>query len=125
MRLFSLLLISCIYISACHGHNYREEEGETIERSGDDDSDEEDESGSDCGYEDGTHSATVDYYNPETGHSATYDLEVEVQDCEVTQINFPKGGWMDEDHIDPAALDEDGNANVEDDRGRSWDIHLN
>lgn len=80
---------------------------------------------SECEYDDGTHSATVDYYNSETGHSATYDLEVEVQDCEVIQINFPKGGWLDGDHISPSVLDENGNATIEDDQGRTWEIHLN
>jgi hypothetical protein len=31
-----------------------------------------------CVVEDGTYSATVDYYNPETGYSQTYSLDVEV-----------------------------------------------
>lgn len=84
----------------------------------------EEETASDCSYDDGTYSATVDYYNPETGHSATYDLDVEVQDCEVIQIEFPRGGWLDGDHISPTALDEDGNATIEDDQGRTWEVHL-
>jgi hypothetical protein len=84
----------------------------------------EDETGSDGAYDDGTHSATVDYYNPETGHSATYDLEVEVQDCEVIRIEFPRGGWLDSDHISPTALDDNGEATIEDDRGRTWEVHL-
>ena len=105
--LFLLISFSCI---SC---NY-----ESI-----DESQEETEPG--CEYKDGTHSATVDYYNPETGYNTTYDLEVEVQDCEVIQINFPKGGWLDSDHISPTALDENGNATIEDDQGRTWEIHLN
>ena len=48
-------------------------------------------------YEDGTYDASVDYYNPKTGYSATYDLEVDVEDGEVVRINFPKGGWLDDD----------------------------
>jgi hypothetical protein len=81
-------------------------------------------SASDCKFEDGSHSATVDYYNPETGHSATYDLTVEVEDCEVTTIYFPKGGWLDDSHISSASIDEDGNASIEDDQGRSFEVHL-
>ncbi len=41
------------------------------------------ESSSGCKFEDGTYSATVDYNNPETGYSATYTLDVEVQDCQI------------------------------------------
>lgn len=33
-----------------------------------------------CKFEDGTYCVSVDYNNPETGYSATYTLEVEVQD---------------------------------------------
>lgn len=77
-----------------------------------------------CGIEDGSHSATVDYYNPDTGHSATYDLEVEVEDCEVTTIHFPKGGWLDDSHISPEELDSDGNATLEDDEGRTFEVHI-
>lgn len=77
-----------------------------------------------CGYEDGTHSATVDYNNPETGYNATYTLDVQVADCEVTEIDFPKGGWLDDTHIAPAEVDEDGDASIEDDRGRTFDVHI-
>jgi hypothetical protein len=78
-----------------------------------------------CEYDNGTHSATVDYYNSETGHSATYDLEVEVPDCEVIRISFPKGGWLDSDQITPTALDENGNATIIDDQDRTWEVHIN
>lgn len=77
-----------------------------------------------CGYNDGIHTATVDYYNPETGHAATYDLEVEVENCEVTTIFFPKGGWLDNTHITPEEIDNNGNASIVDDRGRTFDVHI-
>jgi hypothetical protein len=77
-----------------------------------------------CKYSDGSYSATVDYYNPDTGHSASYDLEVEVEDCEVTTIYFPKGGWLDDSHISPTELDSDGNASIEDDEGKTFDVHI-
>lgn len=77
-----------------------------------------------CGVEDGTQSATVDYTNAETGYSATYTLDVEVENCQVVQIDFNNGGYLDGDHIDPADIDENGDALVEDDRGRSFEVHL-
>lgn len=77
-----------------------------------------------CKFDDGTYSATVDYYNPETGYSQTYTLDVEVEDCEVIQIDFPNGGWLDSDHITPAELDEDGNCTVDGEEGRTYEIQI-
>lgn len=78
----------------------------------------------DCNIEDGKHSATVDYYNPKTGYSKTYDLHVQVEDCQVTIIYFDNGGYLDDSHIDAADIDNDGNASIEDDKGRSFDVHI-
>lgn len=77
-----------------------------------------------CKFEDGTYSATVDYNNPETGYSATYTLDVEVQDCQVVQINFPNDGYLDEDHISYADIDEDGNASVDGEDGKTYEIQI-
>jgi len=77
-----------------------------------------------CKFEDGIHSATVDYYNPETDYSQTYTLDVEVNDCEVIQINFPKGGWLDSDHINPAEIDIDGICNIEGEDGKTYEIQI-
>ena len=81
-------------------------------------------SSSDCKFDDGTYSATVDYYNPETGYSQTYTLDVEVEGCEVVQIDFPNGGWLDSDHITPAELDEDGNCTVDGEDGKTYEIQI-
>lgn len=75
-------------------------------------------------FDDGIYSATVDYYNPETGYSNTYTLDVEVEDNAVVQINFPNGGWLDDDHITPEELDYDGNCTVEGENGKTYDIHI-
>ena len=75
-------------------------------------------------YEDGTYSANVEYYNPETDYSATYTLKVKVEDNEVVEIDFPKGGWLDEDHISPAELDEDGQTTVEGEGGKTYEIDI-
>jgi len=77
-----------------------------------------------CKFEDGTYSATVDYSNSETGYSATYTLDVEVQDCQIVQINFPNDGYLDVDHISYADIDEDGNASVDGEDGKSYEIQI-
>ena len=88
------------------------------------DDDSEDDNGSGCKYSDGTHSATVYYYNPETGTRSTYTLNVEVENCEITQIDFPNGGYLDDCHIEPTALDSNGEASIEDDKGRKFEVHI-
>lgn len=84
----------------------------------------EDDDHPDCGIEDGTYPASVDYNNSSTGYNATYTLDVVVENCEVTEIDFPKGGYLDDDHIDATPIDENGDASVEDDRGRTFDVHI-
>lgn len=75
-------------------------------------------------YKDGIYTATVDYYNPNTVYYATYTLDVEVVDGQVVQINFPKGGWLDEDHIIPGYLDEDGSCTISAYDGMTYEIHI-
>jgi hypothetical protein len=77
-----------------------------------------------CKYKDGTHSATVEYTNPETGYNQTYTLDVEVENCEIIQINFPKGGWLDIDHITPSEIDNDGSCTIEGEEGRTYEIQI-
>jgi hypothetical protein len=38
--------------------------------------------------------ADVEYYNPSTGYSASYTLDVEVEDGVVERIDFPNGGYI-------------------------------
>lgn len=79
---------------------------------------------SSCKFEDGIYSATVDYNNPETGYSATYTLDVDVRDCQVVQINFPNDGYLDDDHISYADIDDDGNASVFGEEGKTYQIQI-
>jgi hypothetical protein len=79
---------------------------------------------SECGFNDDTYSASVDYYNPNTGHSASYTLDVEVQDCQVVQISFPNGGFLDNSHISPADIDSGGDATVTGENGQTYEIHI-
>jgi hypothetical protein len=78
----------------------------------------------DCGYDDGTYSATVGYHNPKTEYSATYTLDVDVEDCQVVEIHFPNGGYLNEDHITAADIDSDGEADVQGEDGKTYDVHL-
>jgi hypothetical protein len=76
------------------------------------------------GFDDGTYPATVDYYNPHTGYSETYYLDVEVQDNEVTTIYFSNGGYLDDDHIYPEELDDQGFVSIEGEEGKTYDIQI-
>lgn len=79
---------------------------------------------SDCGLDDGSYPATVGYNNPETGYSATYTLDVDVEDCQVVQINFPNDGYLDLDHISATDIDENGNASVDGENGKTYEIQI-
>ncbi|MBM3161649.1 MAG: hypothetical protein FJZ66_09980, partial [Bacteroidetes bacterium] len=72
------------------------------------------------GFEDGTYCAEVDYYNPNTGKSSEYTLEVDVESNEVTTIYWGNGGWLDEDHFTPELLDEQGECSFSSDRGYEY-----
>ncbi|MBU0490053.1 MAG: hypothetical protein KKA07_03115 [Bacteroidetes bacterium] len=66
----------------------------------------------------------VIYYNSKTGYSATYNLEVEVENNQVTIIYFPNDGYLDDDHIQPATLNDDGFATVDGEDGKTYDVQL-
>ena len=102
----------------------REDNEEKTNFRTDESDDETEETDSSCKFEDGNYSATVDYHNSATGYSATYTLDVEVQDCQVIQINFPNDGYLDEDHISYADIDEDGQASVEGEEGKTYEIQI-
>lgn len=76
------------------------------------------------GYEDGTYCADVSYYNPNTGTSNSYTLEVEVQSNQVTQINWGNGGWMDEDHFYAQDLDDNGYCSFSSDKGYDYTVQI-
>lgn len=79
---------------------------------------------SSCDFDDGVHSATVNYSNSNTGYSNTYSLDVEVENCEVVRINFPNGGWLDSDHITPAELDGNGQCTIEGEGGKTYEVEI-
>lgn len=65
----------------------------------------------DCKFDDGT-------------YSATYTLDVDVQDCQVIQINFPNDGYLDDDHISYANISDDGSASVVGEDGKTYQIQI-
>jgi hypothetical protein len=80
--------------------------------------------GSEEKYPDGSYCAEVQYSNPNTGTHSTYTLTVEIESNEVTLINFPNGGHMDQDHFKGADLDDDGNTSFTNDRGYNYEIQI-
>lgn len=65
--------------------------------------------------EDGTYDAVV------TTDSGSYTVPVEVEDGEVTHVEWPNGGAMS---VNGAELDSDGNATGTNSRGDSVDISI-
>ncbi len=90
----------------------------------DNERDEEEQDYVEAGIEDGTHSATVDYYNPKTGTRSTYNLDVKVEDGQVTEIDFPNGGYLDGSRFYGGDIDNSGYGSVTDFDGRSYDIQI-
>lgn len=137
LLIFSLLLFSCSSKTKSESENNEESNSSVNTYVGEDDNEDismgyvEDEtnietntSSSGCNLDDGTYSATVGYNNSETGYSATYTLDVDIEDCQVVQINFPNDGYLDENHISAADIDEDGNANVDGEDGKTYEIQI-
>lgn len=112
-----VLMLIGIFVS-CHSAEEDRHGRESRPATSDEDDDR------DCGVEDGTQTAQIDYYNPKTGYSASYSLNVEVENCQVVQIDFNNGGYLDGDHIEPVDIDDNGDASIEDDRGRNFEVHI-
>ena len=74
-------------------------------------------------YPDGTYCSEIEYYNPSTGTRSTYDLDVEVEDGELTVIHWPNGGWLDETHFSPEDI-SDGECEFKSDRGYRYTVTL-
>lgn len=55
-------------------------------------------------FSDGTYNAEVDYYNPKTGTSSIYNLEVEIKNNLLIMIYWHNGGWLDDSHFTPTDI---------------------
>jgi len=77
------------------------------------------------GYPDDTYNASVEYYNPNTGKSRTYNLDVDVVSNSVTVIYFNNGGWLDENHIiSGGELDGYGVTEIETENGYIYTVTI-
>ena len=123
-------LIGILTLFSCSNNSTRETGKENHIRHNNSSSTENEEDNDDassnnnCNFKDDTYSATVDYNNSETNYSNTYTLDIDIENCQVVKIYFPKGGWLDEDHISAADIDEDGNATVEGEDGKTYEVHI-
>lgn len=75
-------------------------------------------------FSDGTWCASVEYYNPNTGNTNVYTLNVEVENGQLMVIHWPNGGWLDDSHFDPEPLDHDGTISFESDKGYEYTVTL-
>ncbi len=75
-------------------------------------------------YSDGTYCAEIEYYNPETGTSSTYTLNVEVENNELSVIQWPNGGWLDSSHFSPEELDSNGSCSFSTFDGKQYEIQI-
>lgn len=75
-------------------------------------------------YSDGIYCAEISYFNPETGTSSNYTLNVEVENNEITKIYWPNGGQLDESHFIPEELDENGFCEFTSDKGYKYEIKI-
>ncbi len=134
VRILIFLILNILLIASCkykHSNNNTNQNNYSSSHSSDYDEDGYDEDGYDedgmdeNGHiKDGTYPATVDYYNPVTGYAATYTLDVEVEDGEVTVIYFPNDGYLDDDHIYPGELDDDGYVEIEGEEGKTYEVQI-
>lgn len=113
-----LVLISCDENSSkSFKNNSHIEDNEVIEspvESEDENSDE---------LKDGTYCADVEYYNPNTGTRNTYNLDVEVENGDLTEIHWPNGGWLDETHFQTTDISS-GECTFRSDRGYRYTVTL-
>jgi hypothetical protein len=129
-RLISILLIISLTSFSCSTNNNRTDNeqsnlsSDNEQNSNSDDTEDTDYEEVESGYSDGTYCAEVSYSNSNTGTNSTYTLTVEVENNEVTQINWPNGGWTDNDHFYGAELDENGYASFTSDSGYDYEIEI-
>lgn len=75
-------------------------------------------------YPEGTYCSYITYFNPNTGTSSNYTLNVEVENNEVTVIQWPNGGWLDSTHFQLKQLDDSGHCFITSYDGIQYDIQI-
>lgn len=110
------LLVTILLFSSCKKSSDEHNESFDVSTFADEDGN--------VAYPDGTYCADVDYYNPDTGTSSTYTLNVEVENNEVTVIQWSNGGWLDSSHFTPEPLDSGGSCSFTSDEGYEYTIQI-
>lgn len=77
-----------------------------------------------CTFENGTYSATVRYYKSESNSSTTHTLDVDVENCMVTEIHLPNNKCLDGDHIFNTTIDANGIAFIDGDNGWTYQVSI-
>lgn len=75
-------------------------------------------------YPNGTYCADVSYYNPINETEHTYILNVEVEDNQLTKINWNNDGWLDDSHFNSSDLNEDGYCSFTSNNGYKYKIQI-
>ena len=123
MRILTYFLTILFFFSSCNSSS-NDNDSDYYSESRNDEDYQDEEDYEEEGFRDGTYSATVDYYNPGTGYSATYTLDVEVEDNQVTVIYFPNDGYLDDDHIWSDELDSDGFVRIDGEEGKTYEVQI-
>ena len=111
-----LVVLTVITFTSCKKNNSEKRSTEEVSTYSEDETTDE--------YPDGTYCADIDYYNPDTGTSSTYTLNVEVESNEVTVIQWSNGGWLDSSHFNPEELDSNGSCSFTTFDGKQYDIQI-
>jgi hypothetical protein len=114
-KLYVLVFVLFVAFQSCKkaNSNYEDDETESFVS----------ESESSEAYPDGTYSADVEYYNPDTGTQNTYTLNVEVESNEVVKINF-SSGWLDSSEFSSETLDGNGYCSITCYDGRQFEVQI-
>lgn len=113
MKKIILIILAAIFTYSCNTKNRNNDK-----------TDESISTFSEEAYPDGTYCAEVEYYNPNTGTRNTYTLNVDVENNELTVINWPNCGWLDDSHFYPEELDTDGSCSFTSDKGYEYTIKI-
>lgn len=73
-------------------------------------------------YADGYYCAKVHYQNPNTEKESDYTLTVRIENNKVVELQFPKGGWLDESHYVAPEINSRGKAYIIDDRDYEYTV---
>lgn len=109
-----LLMLLLVFTVSCKKNNYSSESESDVETSYIEEE----------AYPDGIYCADIDYYNSNTGTRSSYTLNVEVENNEVTVIQWSNGGWLDSTHFSPEELDSDGSCSFRTYDGKDYDIQI-